>query len=101
MSAAAVRGDALDLPFRGASFDAAVLVAVLGEVPEPGRCLAEVRRVLKPGGVLWVSETHGDPDRIPHSHLRQLAIDAGYAADARSPGRGWVYTASFVNPPSA
>jgi phosphatidylethanolamine/phosphatidyl-N-methylethanolamine N-methyltransferase len=41
-------GRALDLP--DGSFDAAILHMVLEVVPEPHRCLAEVARVLKPGG---------------------------------------------------
>jgi ubiquinone/menaquinone biosynthesis C-methylase UbiE len=43
-------GDAL--PFEEASFDAAVASLVLCSVPEPGHFLAELRRVLKPGGEL-------------------------------------------------
>ena len=43
-------GDAL--PFDDASFDAAVVSLVLCSVPEPGHFLAEVRRILKPGGEL-------------------------------------------------
>jgi len=41
-------GRALDLP--DGSFDAAILHMVLEVVPEPTRCLAEVGRVLRPGG---------------------------------------------------
>jgi ubiquinone/menaquinone biosynthesis C-methylase UbiE len=43
-------GDAL--LFDEATFDAAVVSLVLCSVPEPGHFLAEVRRVLKPGGQL-------------------------------------------------
>jgi ubiquinone/menaquinone biosynthesis C-methylase UbiE len=92
---AAVQGDALELPFRDECFDAAVLVAVLGEIPDPERCLAEIRRVLRPGGHLCVSETRGDPDRIPYARLRRLAGGAGYTPCGGHPGRGWTYTARF------
>jgi ubiquinone/menaquinone biosynthesis C-methylase UbiE len=43
-------GDAL--PYDDATFDAAVVSLVLCSVPEPAHFLAEVRRVLKPGGQL-------------------------------------------------
>lgn len=41
-------GMALELP--DASFDAAILHMVLEVIPDPARCLAEVARVLRPGG---------------------------------------------------
>ena len=46
---------ATDLPFEDASFDAAVSVQVLEYVDDVERAIAELRRVLRPGGrvVLW------------------------------------------------
>jgi ubiquinone/menaquinone biosynthesis C-methylase UbiE len=43
-------GLADDLPLEDASVDAAVVSSVLCTVPDPGRAVAELRRVLKPGG---------------------------------------------------
>jgi ubiquinone/menaquinone biosynthesis C-methylase UbiE len=40
------------LPFEPASFDAAVVAQVLCSVPDQATALAEVRRVLRPGGEL-------------------------------------------------
>jgi len=48
--------DAHDLPFRDASFDAVVAQAVFEHVLDPYRCVAEIHRVLRPGGYVY-SET--------------------------------------------
>jgi arsenite methyltransferase len=45
-----LRADAQQLPFRDESFDAAVSLAVLQLIPNPTATLAEIVRVLKPGG---------------------------------------------------
>lgn len=44
--------DALALPFEAGSFDAIVSSDFLEHVPDLGRCVGEMSRVLKPGGVL-------------------------------------------------
>lgn len=49
-----LRADAQKLPFRDATFDAAISVAVLQLVPDPAAALAEIARVLKPGARLAV-----------------------------------------------
>lgn len=48
--------EAGDLPFPDASYDAAYLVTVLGEIPDQTAALAELSRVLRPGGRLVVGE---------------------------------------------
>jgi ubiquinone/menaquinone biosynthesis C-methylase UbiE len=48
--------DATDLPFEARSFDAAFLCWVLEHVPSPARVLAEARRVLAPGAVVYITE---------------------------------------------
>ncbi len=48
--------DATDLSFEARSFDAAFLCWVLEHVPSPARVLAEVRRVLSPGAVVYITE---------------------------------------------
>lgn len=44
------------LPFPDSSFDTAVVTLVLCTVPDPGAGLAEIKRVLKPGGQLLFLE---------------------------------------------
>jgi arsenite methyltransferase len=45
-----LRADAQQLPFRDGSFDAVTSLAVLQLIPNPSATLAEIVRVLKPGG---------------------------------------------------
>jgi SAM-dependent methyltransferase len=46
--------DVENLEFPDGSFDAAVCWSVLEHVPHPDRAIAELLRVLKPGGEIWV-----------------------------------------------
>lgn len=78
------QGDARSLPYGDAAFDAVVLTAVLGEIPEPARAMAEIDRVLKPGGRLVVGELFGDPHFTTPGKLERLGADAGLALERRS-----------------
>jgi SAM-dependent methyltransferase len=49
-----VVGSATNMPFADATFDAIWTVWVLEHIPEPERALMEMRRTLKPGGVLFL-----------------------------------------------
>jgi ubiquinone/menaquinone biosynthesis C-methylase UbiE len=51
-----LEGSATDLPVVDASLDAVVATLVLCSVPDPVAALAEIRRVLRPGGRLHVIE---------------------------------------------
>lgn len=56
--------DAHDLPFLDGSFDGVIAQAVLEHVLEPQRCVAEIHRVLKPGGLVYaetpfMQQVHG------------------------------------------
>ena len=56
-----MRGDASSLPFRAESFDAVCCFAALYLIENPMRAIAEIARVLRPGGrvALLASVTRG------------------------------------------
>lgn len=54
------RGDLLALPFGGESFDAVMCWGVLMHIPEVERALAELARVLAPGGRMAIAENNQD-----------------------------------------
>jgi ubiquinone/menaquinone biosynthesis C-methylase UbiE len=49
------QGEAMALPFADASFDAAVMALVLFFVPDPAKGVAEMARVVRPGGLVAAS----------------------------------------------
>lgn len=57
------RGEAL--PFADHSFDSIVITFTLCSVQEPAKVLAEMRRVLKPGGIILFLEHGAAPDAAP------------------------------------
>jgi len=73
----AQQGDARSLPYADDAFDAAYLVAVLGEIPDQDAALRELARVLRPGGRLVVGELFGDPHMVTSGALRSRAAGAG------------------------
>lgn len=94
------QGDARELPYPDASFDAAYLVTVLGEIPDQVRALAELRRVLRPGGRLVVGELFGDPHMVGVETLRRRAAQAGLELERRT-GPRLGYFARLAPAPAA
>ena len=88
------QGDASSLPFPDASFNAVLLVLVLGEVPDQDRCIGEVARVLVHGGSVTFAESRRDSDFIPFGKLQIRAEKHGLQLAERR-GPGWEYTARF------
>jgi demethylmenaquinone methyltransferase / 2-methoxy-6-polyprenyl-1,4-benzoquinol methylase len=64
-----VAGNALDLPFRDAAFDAVTISFGLRNVSDPGQALRELLRVTRPGGRLVICE---------FSHLPVHGLNAVY-----------------------
>jgi SAM-dependent methyltransferase len=82
-------GDAADLPFDEATFDAVMSSQVFEYLDDVGRALAEMFRVLKPGGRVLVHDTDwgamlwhaSDPARM----VRMLKVWDGHLADPHLP----------------
>jgi len=60
----AVRGDALRLPFADASFDRIIAAEVLEHIGDDTAAIAELTRVLRPGGVLAITVPRYFPERV-------------------------------------
>jgi ubiquinone/menaquinone biosynthesis C-methylase UbiE len=91
------QGDAAALPYTDGVFDIALLVTVLGEVPDRRGCLRSLGRVLRPGGLLVIHEQWPDPDLIAIDVLRAAVEREGFRFE-ESLGPRWNYTAVFRNP---
>jgi len=86
--------DAYHLPLDDASMDRAFLVTVLPEIPDQARALAELRRVLKSGGLLSITEEFADPDYPFAFETIRRVETAGFSLKRRF-GNFWVYTLNF------
>jgi SAM-dependent methyltransferase len=81
---APTQADAQALPYEDASFDATILITVLGEIPDQEAALRELKRVLRPGGGLVVGELAlGDPHYVTFPALRRGAEAAGLRLERR------------------
>jgi SAM-dependent methyltransferase len=89
---------AYDLPITDQSVDRAFLITVLPEIPDRSRALAELRRVLRPGGVLSITEEFYDPDYLFWHETVRLVEAAEFRLDERF-GNLWIYTANFRRGP--
>ena len=63
-TAQAVRGSAYELPFADGSFDKIIAAEVLEHLPEDTRAMAELARVLKPGGSIAVTVPRWGPEKV-------------------------------------
>jgi SAM-dependent methyltransferase len=88
---------AYELPLEDGSVDRAFLVTVLPEIPDRVRALSELRRVLKPGGTLSITEEFLDPDHLSAGETIRLVESAGFRLTLRA-GSFWIYTVNFESP---
>ncbi len=92
-----VLGDANHLPLADASADVVFLVTVLGEIPDRPQGLAEIRRVLKPGGILSITEHLTDPDYLFEATVRDVCRASGFTPVAHH-RRPLGFTMNFAAP---
>lgn len=111
------QADATALPAADESFDAALSVQVMGHVPDVGAALAEIGRVLRPGGrvVIWdidwetLSWYGPDPERMARAkravsgHLSHPTLPQRLTALLRAAGfediamRGHAFAANTID----
>lgn len=64
--------------FKPEVFDVVFLVTVLGEVSDPRACLQAIQPILRPGGLLSITEMQGDPDSLSQGEVQRLAHQCGF-----------------------
>jgi SAM-dependent methyltransferase len=71
--------DLTALPFRAATFDAAVHIVTIEHLKEPGRALAEIARTLAPGGTLLIAAPQEwEVHQAPHDYFRYTRYGLAY-----------------------
>ena len=86
--------DAHDLPLEDGSVKRAFLVTVLPEIPDQARALAELYRVIRPDGLLSITEEFFDPDYPFACETIRRVEAAGFSLEQRF-GNLWRYTLNF------
>lgn len=92
-------GDLLALPLRENSCDALLNIVVLEHTPDPDRVLAELHRVLRPGGrlllvvpMIWeIHESPNDYFRFTRFGLERLLSSAGFRIILLAPIGGFFW----------
>lgn len=75
------KGDAMALPYPADSFDAAVMPLVIFFVPEPAKGVAEMVRVVAPGGAVtayaWDMDGGGFPYQALRDEMKAMGVEPG------------------------
>ncbi len=98
--------DAHDIPFEDGGFDGIITQAVLEHVVDPYRCVSEIHRVLKDGGLVYgeipfMQQVHGggiDFTRFTHLGLRRLfrSFEELCSGAAAGPGMALAWSCEYL-----
>jgi ubiquinone/menaquinone biosynthesis C-methylase UbiE len=91
----AVLGDASQPHFPPQSFDIIYLCTVLGEIPDRETALQQCHTVLKPDGILSITEIFPDPHFQSRTTVKQLSEAAGFRL-TEIHGTWYFFTANFL-----
>ncbi|KKB84037.1 hypothetical protein VW29_12270 [Devosia limi DSM 17137] len=72
-------GSALQLPYPDASFDVAIMALVIFFVPDPARGVAEMRRIVRPGGTVAAYAWDLEGGGFPYEDIQAAMRDVGAA----------------------
>jgi demethylmenaquinone methyltransferase / 2-methoxy-6-polyprenyl-1,4-benzoquinol methylase len=92
-----VRGEAESLPFDDASFDGLTFTYLLRYVDNPAATMAELARVVKPGGRIGMVE-FGVPSSAPLRLLWRAYTRAGLPMIGRLVSPAWLEVGRFLGP---
>ena len=97
----AVNGDALTLPFADGAFDRVIAAEVLEHVPADDAAMAELARVLRPGGTLAVTVPRWFPERVCWALAEEYHaphVPDGHVRIYRRTQLAWLVTAAGLRP---
>ena len=86
--------DAHNLSFEDESVDRVIAIATLPEIPKPILVLQEVKRILKPNGLLSLSEIAIDPDYPLRRTVKRWTAEAGFILESEY-GNWFTYQMNF------
>ncbi len=73
-----IKGGAYSLPFPDRSFDLVLSVTMFEFIYEPERVVAEINRVLKPGGEVLIATMNGRSAWFVFKRLKSLFVETAY-----------------------
>lgn len=89
--------DAVDLPFEEEYFHLVFMSGVLGEIPDQKAALREFHKVIRPGGILSITEAFPDGHYILKSNLIKRCRILGFVPFEEY-GGFYTYTVNFRKP---